>query len=137
MREVEAQTICGHITTLLLHVLAEYLTQCVVNNVGSRVVASNSLTTIGIHSSYQCTLNILWQFSTKVHCQVILLLGIQHAHIAQCTGVTNLTTHLCIEWSFREHYLVEVFAFLVYLAITKYLGFAAQNIISHKLGIAF
>ena len=69
--------------------------------------------------------------------QVVLLLGVEHAHVAQGTSIANLTTHLCIEWGLAEYYLIEVFALLVDLAITQNLGLAAENIISYKLGITF
>ena len=51
VREVKTQALRRNQTTLLLHVLAEYLTQCVVDNMRSRVIAHDRLTTLCIHLS--------------------------------------------------------------------------------------
>ena len=117
--------------------LTQYLAERIVDDVCSRVVASDGLTTLYIHSSQQCALDALWQLSTKVYREVVLLLGVDDADVTQCTCITNLTTHLCIERCLAEYYLIEVFALLIHFAVAEHLGLAAENVVSYKLCIAF
>ena len=62
VREVKAQAVGIHEATLLLYVLAQYLAECVVDDVCSRVVACDGLTTLCVHGSYECALDVLRQF---------------------------------------------------------------------------
>ena len=103
----------------------------------SSVVASNSLTTSNIYLSHHLALDILRQFRTEVYCQIVLTFGIQHAHIAQCTRIAYLTTHLSVEWCLAEHYLIEFFAFLVHFAVAQHLCLALQHVVSIKLCLTF
>ncbi len=120
VREIETQRIGGNQTTLLLYMCAQHGTQRIVQNVRTRVVASNSLTACLIHLCHQFALYMLRQLGADMYRQVVLTLSIYDTSRAKHTGIAYLTTHLCIERGLGKHNLIELFALLAYLTVAKH-----------------
>ena len=79
MREVESEAVRRHKTTLLLHMLAQYLTQAVMNDMRSRVVAHDGLTALSIYGGgYRFSVLDSRQFLHDMHRQSVLTLGIHN-----------------------------------------------------------
>ena len=69
--------------------------------------------------------------------KIILFLCIDHFNrfelAYQYTGITDLTTTFCIEWSIVEYNLIQCLVLLFDLAITQDLCLAFEQIITHEL----
>ena len=87
------------------------------------VVGLAGVTQVDIHTGHEGSLRILGNLLGDVHGQVVLALGVDdldalclaHEH----TTVAHLTTHLCIEGSLVEHYLIECLLLLCHTAIAQ------------------
>ena len=137
VREVKPQTIRRHQTTLLLHMMANNLTQAVVDNMCRGVVATDRLTTCSIYFGDESGTCISRQFKHNMYRQAVLALGVENFHAVNRSRIANLATHFCIERCFGQYDLVEVFAFLAHFTIFEYLGLALEVIIADKLRVTF
>ncbi len=84
---------------------------------------------------------MLGQFFGNVYRQVVFFLGIYYFKGFELTyyhtGISYLTSALCIEWGVVKHQLVQGLAFLLYLTITQNGYFVLGVIITNKCGGSF
>ncbi len=101
--EVEPQHLGRDIRSFLLHMVAEYLTQCLMHQVGGGMVAFGSGAFLFVDACNELPFNICGQLIGEVHRQVVLPPGIEDrdpfTSFSRCkaTTVTHLSPHLGIE----------------------------------------
>ena len=107
VREVKSQGIRRDEGTLLFHMVSKYLLQCIIEQVGSRVVGSRSIALVCINTGHELSCGILWKLFHDMHRLVVLTLGVDNIDglslVADDATVTYLTTHLTIERCIVEH----------------------------------
>ena len=74
--KVKTQTLCRHQRALLLDMRTQHLTQRVVDDMGSRVVAGDRLTTLSVHLCDERSRRITRQFCHNMYRQIILAFAI-------------------------------------------------------------
>ena len=123
MREIETDAIGGNQRTLLLNMCTEYLTQCLVEQVSARVVCRTSSTLCFVNLSNKLCRRVSWQLLCYMYWKVILLLCVNNLNALvatyKITGITYLTTTLCIERSLLEYNLIVCLVLLLCLAVTE------------------
>ena len=116
MAEVKTQAVSRYQTTLLLHMLTQHLTQRVVNDMGSRVVASDRLTTLCIYLCHKRSRRIARHLCQYMHRQTILPFTIYNLQFqisnSEISSIAYFATHLGIERRLIKYNLVERFTLL-------------------------
>ena len=140
VREVETEGIGRYQRTLLLHMVAQHLFQSIVEQVGSCMVGSTCISFVCIYTGHKLGRRILRQLFDDMDALVVLTLGIDDIDglslIDEDTTVTNLTTHLTIEWGIVEHKLIELVLLLCHLAIAQDMALIFRIVITHELLLA-
>ena len=81
------------------------------------MVGSRSITLVGIYTGHELGCGILWQLLHDMYCLVVLTLRVDDVNglclVADDTTVTNLSTHLTIEWGIVEYELIELILLLL------------------------
>ena len=139
--EVEAEHVVAHIGAFLLHMSAKHLAKSLVEKVGGRVVAADSLACLLIDKGVNRLGNILGHTLHDVHREVVLALGVDYFHGVVATDehafVANLAAHFGVERSLGEYHLIKLVVLLLHLTVAEYFGVDFLEVISHKLGFAF
>ena len=119
---------------------AQHLTQCLMQQVCSGVVALTLDTLLRIDLRHKRSGHIFWQFRYEVNWQVVLTLGVDHLDplilIDQPTGIAYLTTHLRIERSLVEHHLIQHLVLLFHLTVAQDLRVTLKQVVAHELALA-
>ena len=78
MREVEAEIVRGHIRAFLLHVAAQYFSECLMQKVRAAVVVGYVLPPLCIHRQLERAGAVRRQFLCDVDGEVVFLHGVQN-----------------------------------------------------------
>ena len=103
---------------------AEYLTECLVEQVGTRVVGRTCSMLLLVDLGAECGSRVCREFLCYVDREIVLLLCVDDldallaAYKEAC--VAYLTSAFCIEWSLLEDNLVECLVLLLCLAVAQY-----------------
>ena len=137
VREVETQRVGAHERTLLLYMVAQHLLQCIVQQVGCRMVGSRCITLVCIYTSHELSRWVFGQLLDDVYALVVLALGVDNLDslvlVHQYTAVTYLSTHLSVERSGIEHQFIELVLFLCHLAIAQDMAVVFCIVVAHEL----
>ena len=121
--------------------VAQYLLQTVVEQVGGSMVGSAALTAVDVYTSHEVGCQVLWQLLYDVDALVVLALGVDNLDglvlVDEYTLVTNLSTHLTIEWSVVEYQLVEAVLLLCHLAVAQDVALIFCIVVTHEVLVAF
>ena len=121
--------------------IAQYLLQTVVEQVGGSMVGSTALTAVDVYTSHEVGCQVLWQLLYDVDALVVLALGVDNLDglvlVDEYTLVTNLSTHLTIEWSVVEYQLVEAVLLLCHLAVAQDVALIFCIVVTHEVLVAF
>ena len=141
VREVEAKHVAAYERTFLLNMVAEHLLQGIVEQVGSSVVGSTCLTLVGVNTSHEVCLWLLWQSLNNVDRLSVLALCVDNVDsfclVYDYSAIANLSTHFAIERSIVEYQLKECIFLLRNLAIAQYVTFIFSIVIANELLFAF
>ena len=81
------------------------------------------------------------QLFGNMYWKIIFFLGIDHFNrfefAYQYTGITDLTTTFCIEWSIVKYNLIQCLVLLFDLTITKDRSFVFSVIVTNEFGRSF
>ena len=117
--------------------VAQYLLQCIVEQVGRGVVGCTCITLVNVYTCHEVCFRILWQLLHDVNALVVLALGVNNLHrlvfADDHTLIANLATHLTIERSVVEHQFVESVLLLCHLTIAQYVTFIFRVVVTNKL----
>ena len=120
--------------------VAEHLLEGIVEKVGSRMVGCTRLTLVGIHTSHEFCLYVLWQSLHDMYRLVVLTFGVGDGDglllVYEDTGVAHLTSHLAIERSVVENELKVCVLLLRHLAVAQYVTFIFSIVVAHELLLA-
>ena len=120
--------------------VAQYLLQGIVEQVGSRVVGGACLALVGVYACHEVSLRILWQLLNDVYRLSVLALGVYDVHCFvlayQHSAVANLTTHLAVEWCVVEHEFIECVLLLCHLAVAQYVAFVFSVVVAYEVLLA-
>ena len=117
--------------------VAENLLQGIVQQVGCGMIGSGSVALVGIDACHELGSGILRQLLDDMYALVVFALGIDDVDglvlVAEYTAITNLSTHLTIEWCGVEHELVELVLLLGDLAITQDVAVVFGVVVAYEL----
>ncbi len=137
VREVETQRVGRYKRTLLLHVVTQYLLQGIVEQVGSGVVGSRSVALVGIDTSHELGCGVFRQLLDDMNSLAVLAFGVDNLDGLvlrdEHTLITNLSTHLAIEWCGRQHDFVELILLLRHLAVAQNLALIFRVVVAYEL----
>ena len=116
--------------------VAQNLLQGIVEQVSSGMVSGRSVTLVGINACHELGCGILWQLLYNVNALTVLTLGVDDVDglglVNEYTAITNLSTHLTIEWGVIEYQLVELVLFLSYLAVADDMALVFGIVVAYK-----
>ena len=139
--EVEAQQLFVYQRAFLGHVGANNLAQRGLQQVRGRVVALNLGAAGVVDAAGELGAQIFGQIQDGVHDEVVFLLRVQHAHLAQrrlqVARVANLPPRLGVERRLVEHDLVLSFAFAVGAAVAQNAGWGLVLVVADECGLLF
>ena len=109
---------------------------------GSAVVFTDIISTLGIDLRCHCVLQSFRKGFTQMDNQVILFFHVKDpsfvtASIHQPTGVADLSAAFGVERGDIQNDLVKCTVFLAHLSVANHLGRAVQAIVPHKSGRDF
>ena len=137
VREVEAQRVGTDKGSLLLYVVAQYLLECIVEQVGSSMVGSRSIALVSIYASHEFCRQVLGQLLDDVDALVVLALGVDDFHrfvlADQDSLFADLTTHFAIEGCEVEHQFVVLVLLLGYLAVAQNVTGVLREVVAYEL----
>ena len=140
MGEVKSQGVGADIRAFLLDMVAQYLFQGVVEQVGGGMVGGTHLALVGIYACHEVGSQIVWQFPNDMYALVVLTLGVDDGDglvlAYEHTLVAYLSSHLAIEGCVVEHQLIEGALLLSYLTIAQYVTFVFGEVVAYKLLLA-
>ena len=135
--EVKAQGVGRDIGTLLFDMVAKYLLQCIVEQVGCGMVGSAGFTLIGVDTCHELGRGILRQLSHDVHRLVILTLGVDNLNglvlVDKHALIAYLSTHLAIERCIVEHEFVVGVLLLGDFAIAQDVAGVLGKVVADEL----
>ena len=115
---------------------AHYLAQGGLQQVRGAVIALNLGPAGVVVAGRELGVEVLGQLQHGMHDEVIFLLRVQHAHLAERTfqkaRVTNLPTRLGVERRLIEHQLILGFALAVGAAVAQDAGRGLLLVVAHK-----
>ena len=101
------------------------------------MVGSRSITLVGIYTGHELGCGILWQLLHDMYCLVVLTLRVDDVNglclVADDTTVTNLSTHLTIEWGIVEYELIELILLLCDLSVSEDVTLIFGIVITYEL----
>ena len=119
----------------------QHLTECLIEQVGTRVVRLRSTTLVYIHACHEFCFGLLWQLINNVDAEVVLFLHIEHVDrfvfIDEHTLVTHFTTHFCIERSRVEYHFVSSALLCLHLAVFQDVASIFCIVIAYELALTF
>ena len=141
MREVETKRFGRNIRTFLFDMCAQYFAQCLMQQVSCRVVTFALDTFLFVDLSGESGCYIFRQTSDEMYRQVVFTLRIYNIQLFivgnQPSGITYLSTHLCIERSLIENDLEQLFILLLDFTVTQDFGFTFEQVVTNEFGFAF
>ena len=115
---------------------AEYLAECLVKQVGTRVVGGTCCTFCAVYLGAECGSGVRREFLCYVDREVVLLLCVDNLYTLftayKETGVTYLSSALGIERGLFLYYLVEGLVLLLCLAVAQYCCLVLCVVVAHK-----
>ena len=119
--EIEAEILVANERSLLLHMSANDLAQCTVQQVGAGVIVGYALPAGGIHFEGESTFRIGGQTVRDMDGEVVLLDGVENLDFLSVggdgnAGIADFAAHLSVERSGAEHQLKHLFVLLHHLA---------------------
>ena len=104
---------------------------------GSGVIGCRSFTFVSIHTGHKVGLQVLGQFLHDVNRLSVLSLGVDNFHGLvlrnEYTLVTDLSTHLTIEWCVVEYQFIESALLLGDLTVAQDVAFVFAIVVAHEL----
>ena len=141
VREVETQRVRSNKRTLLFYVSTQYLTQCFVQQVCTRVVGCTSCTFVCIYTCHHRSFQMFRKFLCYMDRKIVFLLGIDDIDsfefAYQYTGITYLTTTFCIERSIAQYNLVKCLILLFNLTVTQDACFVFSIVVTYESCFSF
>ena len=145
--EVKTQAVGGHERAFLLYVLAQHLTQRIMEDMRRSMVAHDRSAALSIHLSGEFAGDTCHTTCDERHLvhdqyrQTVLALAVEHLKAlviqTQATGIADLTTHLRVKGVLGDDDLEERLAFLLHAAVTKDLGLYSELVVAHEIRLAF
>ena len=109
--------------------------------VSCRVVTFALDTFLFVDLSGESGYYIFRQTSDEMYRQVVFTLRIYNIQLFivgnQPSGITYLSTHLCIERSLVENDLEQLFILLLDFTVTQDFGFTFEQVVTNEFGFAF
>ena len=140
VREVEAQAVRRNERTFLFYVRTQYLTQSLVEQVGTRVVGCTRGTLLRIHTSHHRCIEVFGQFLGNVYRQVVFFLRVDDVDafkfVDQHTRIAYLTSAFGVERCFAQHDLIQRLVLLLHLTVAQDGGFILRIVVAHERGFA-
>ena len=104
---------------------------------GSGVIGCRSFTFVSIHTGHKVSLHVLGQFLHDVNGLSVLSLGVDNFHGLvlrnEYTLVTDLSTHLTIEWCVIEYQFIESALLLGHLTVADDMTFVFGKVVANEL----
>ena len=141
VREVETQRFRSDQRAFLLYMSTQYLTQCFIEQMRTRVVGCTSGTLVGIYTRHHRSIEMFGKLFGNVNRKVVFLFRINNVNgfefADQYAGITYLTTAFCIERSLAQYDLIERLVLLLNLAVAQNAGFVFGIVITYEMRFAF
>ena len=141
VRKVKSQRSRVNIRAFLLYMVAQDLLQCIVKQVGCRVIGSASFAFLHVYTSHEFSLKIFRKLLNDVDALVVFTLRINDFDSLiladKCALIANLTAHFTIERRVVEYNLVEGILFLGHFSIAKNVASVLRVVVTNEYLLSF